>query len=104
MFIVLTGALYIAANSALKQHILKDLVPRGFDVRIKEIQEEHKLAIQERDNQMQATQYHNVGLQGKIREKDQHNERSKSTITHLRERYVYHARDPDKDNITIILK
>ena len=48
IFISLTGALYIIVNSrkdkgkALKKHILKDIVPRGFDARIEEIQEEHR--------------------------------------------------------------
>ena len=42
IFISLTGALYIIVNSqkdkgkALKEHILKDIVPRGFDARIEE--------------------------------------------------------------------
>ena len=39
IFISLTGALYVTVNSrkdkgkALKKHILKDIVPRGFDAR-----------------------------------------------------------------------
>ena len=47
IFISLTGALYVVVNSqkdkgkALKKHILKDIVPRGFDTRIEEIQEKH---------------------------------------------------------------
>ena len=43
IFISLTGALYVVVHSqkskgrALKKHILKDVVPRGFDVRTEEI-------------------------------------------------------------------
>ena len=55
IFISLTGALYVVVNSrkekgkALKKHILKDIVPRGFDARIEEIQEKHRQAIEEKD-------------------------------------------------------
>ena len=55
IFILLTGALYVTVNSrkdkgkAVKKHILKDIVPRGFDVRIEEIQEKHRQAIEEKD-------------------------------------------------------
>ena len=46
-FILLTGVLYVIVNSrkdrgkVLKKHILKDIVPRGFDTRIDENQEKH---------------------------------------------------------------
>ena len=55
IFISLTGTLYVVVNSqkdkgkALKKHILKDIVPRGFDVKIEEIQEKHRQAIDEKD-------------------------------------------------------
>ena len=44
---LLTCALYVIVNSrndkgqALKKYILKDIVPRGFDATIEEIQKEH---------------------------------------------------------------
>ena len=47
MFISLTGTLYVIVNpqkskdNTLKEHVLKDIVLRGFDTRIVEIQEEH---------------------------------------------------------------
>ena len=47
IFISLTGVLYVVVNSrkdkgkALKKHIMKDIVPRGFDARIEEIQEKY---------------------------------------------------------------
>ena len=57
-------------GKALKEHILKDIVPRVFDARIEEIQEKHnqqttqlQQAITDRDNKIQAIQYENVALQ-----------------------------------------
>ena len=60
ILISLTGALYAIVNSrkykgkVLKKHILKDIVARGFDVKIKEAQGKHQQAIKEKDNQTQA--------------------------------------------------
>ena len=34
---------------ALKKLILKDILPRGFDVKIEEIQEKHRQAIEEKN-------------------------------------------------------
>ena len=54
IFISLTGALYVVVNyqkdkgKALKKHILKDIAPRGCDVRIEEIQEKHRQAIEKK--------------------------------------------------------
>ena len=48
IFISLTGTLYVIVNSrkdkgkALKEHVLKDIVPCGFDARIEEIQGKHQ--------------------------------------------------------------
>ena len=47
----------------LKEHILKEVVPCGFNARIKEIQEGHQQAIPNRDHQIQVIQYENVTLQ-----------------------------------------
>ena len=47
IFISLNGVLYVVVNSwkdkgkALKKHIMKDIVPRGFDARIEQIQEKY---------------------------------------------------------------
>ena len=84
IFISLTGALYITVNSrkgkgkALKKHILKDIVPRGFDARIEEIQEKHRQAIEEKDatiallnDELKYCEYENVGLKVEIRARDQ---------------------------------
>ena len=69
--------MYVIVNSqkdngkALKEHILKDIVPRAFDAIIEEIKEEHRQTIQKWDNQSRTIQYDNVGLQGEIQAKDQ---------------------------------
>ena len=41
-------------GTALKENVLKDLVSRGFDARIEEIQEEDQVAITDHDNQIRA--------------------------------------------------
>ena len=57
IFISLTGALYVVVNyqkdkgKALKKHILKDIAPRGWYVRIQEIQEKHRQAIEKKKTQ-----------------------------------------------------
>ena len=72
IFISLTGTLYVIVNSrenkskVLKEHILKDIVPRGFKARIKGIQEEHQQAITGRDNQIQAREFRNEVHQQEI--------------------------------------
>ena len=54
--------------------------------------------IQEQDNRIQAIQYENVGLQGKIRAKDQQ-------IATLRRRYASYLSDEDQNNgVSIIAK
>ena len=51
-FLSAFGVMQVIVNSkkdkvkALKEHILKDLVSRGLDARIEEIQEKHRLAIE----------------------------------------------------------
>ena len=76
IFISLTDALDVVVNSrkdkgkALKKHILKDIAPRGSDVRIEEIQEKHKRAIEEKDatiallnDDLKNREHDNVALQ-----------------------------------------
>lgn len=55
------------------EHILKNMILRGFDARIAEIQEEHhqqttqlQQAIADGDKQIRAIWYENVGLQCEI--------------------------------------
>ena len=72
IFISMTGALYVTVNSrkdkgkTLKKHILKDIVPRGFDARIEEIQGKHQQAITDHDNQIQSLEFRNEEHQQKI--------------------------------------
>ena len=50
-FLSFAGTLYIILNSrkdkekALKENIVKDILPRDFNARIEEIQEKHRQAI-----------------------------------------------------------
>ena len=54
-FLSVFGFMHIIVNSqkdkckALKEHILKDIVPRSFDARIDGIQGKHQQAIEEKD-------------------------------------------------------
>ena len=57
-FLSASGVMYVIANSkkdkgkALKDHILKNIVPRGFDARIEEIKGKHQQAIEEKDEKL----------------------------------------------------
>ena len=68
------------------------------------LNEDHQQAIEEKDNQVQVIQYENVALQAQRDVYQAELQRCKNTITHLRTRYVDHARDPGKDNIIIIVR
>ena len=94
--------MYVIVNSkknkgkALKDHILKDIVPRGLDARIEEIQRKHQRAIEEKDAtitllniDLKYREYENVGLQGEIRVKDQQ-------IAALQKFYAAYLSDEDK--------
>ena len=110
-FLSVTSTFFVIVNSgkdkdeALKEYILKNLIPRGFNARIAEIKEEYhqptaqlKQAIKDCANRTQALQYDNVGLKGKIRAKDHE-------IAFLERRYLGYLTNEDKSNgITIIAK
>ena len=49
-------------GKVLKDHILKEVVPCGFNARIKEIQQGHQQAIPNHDHQIQVIQYEKVTL------------------------------------------
>ena len=57
-FLSASGVMYVIANSkkdkgkALKDHILKNIVPRVFDARIEEIKGKHQQAIEEKDEKL----------------------------------------------------
>ena len=84
---------------------MKDIVPRGFDVKIEEIQEKHRQAIEEKDattallnDDLKNREYESVGLQGEVRAEDQQ-------IAALQRRYIGFLSDEDKNNgISIISK
>ena len=116
IFISLTGALYVVVNSrqgkgkTLKKHILNDIVGCGFDARIEKIQEKHQRAIEEKaatiallNDDLKNCERHNVALQA---QRDVYKEqllKCQDIITHLKKRYVPHAKDPGKDNIVMII-
>ena len=75
-FLSVFGIMYVIVNSkkdkgkALKQHILKDIVPRGFNAKIEEIQEKHRQTIEEKDaaiallnDGLRNRKYENMALQ-----------------------------------------
>ena len=106
IFISLTCALYVVVNSRKeKGKTLKKNIPRGFNARIKEIQEEHnqqktqlQQIITDRGKMIRAIQYENVGSQGEIIAK-------KEQIVTLQRRYVGYLSNKDKNNaISIIAK
>ena len=66
------GVIYVIIKSqkdkgkARKKHILKDIVPCGFDARIEEIKGKHQQAITDCDNQIKALEFANEKHQQKI--------------------------------------
>ena len=81
------------------------------DARIEKIQEKHRQAIEEKDaaiallnDDLKIREYENVALQAQRDVYQAELRRCQDTITHLRTRYVPHARDPSKDNIIIIVQ
>ena len=64
-FLSVFGTMYVIIK-ALKKHILKDIVPRGFDARMEEIPGKHQQAITDRDNQIKALELTNEKHQQKI--------------------------------------
>ena len=75
------------------------------------LNEEHQQIIEEEDaalallnDDLENRQYENVALQAQRDVYQAQLQRCQDTITHLRTRYVDHARDPGKDNIIIIVR
>ena len=71
-FLSVFGVMYVIVNSwkdkgkVLRKHILKDIIPRGFDAKIKEVQGKHQQAIEEKDNQIKVLEFRNEEHQQKI--------------------------------------
>ena len=87
------------------------MFPRVRQQLTNKMKEDHQQAIKEkdsalahRDNQIQAIQHENVALQTQRDVYQIQLQRCEDTITHVRELYVDHARDPGKDNIIIIVR
>ena len=59
--------------------------------------------LQARDNRIQAIHYENVALQAQRDVYQAQLQKCQDTISHLKTRYVDNARDPEKDNIIIIV-
>ena len=97
--------MYVIVIWGLKDHILKDIIPRRFDAKIEEIQGKHQQAVEEKDttiallhDDLKNREYENVGLQGEIGAKDQQ-------IAALQRRYVGYLSDEDENNgLSIIAK
>ena len=60
--------------------------------------------LQNRDKQIQAIQYVNVALQAQKNVYQAELQKRQDAITHLKTRYVPHAKNSDKDNIIIIVR
>ena len=116
-FLSVFGVMYVIVNSrkdkgkALKEHILKDIVPRGFDTKIEEIQEKHRRIIEKKDaalellnDDLKNCEYENVALQAQRDVCKDQLQKCPGIITHLRTRYVPHAKDPGKDNSIMIIE
>ena len=116
-FLSVFGVKYVIIKSqkdkvkALKKHILKDILPRGFDARIEEIQEKHRPAIEEKDaapallnDDLQNREYDNVALQAQRDVYMDQLQKHQDIITHLRIRYVPHAKDQGKEDIVMIIE
>ena len=114
--------MYVIVNSqkdkgkALRKHILKDIVPRGFDAKIKDLtslvqaheltNESHQQTIKEKDakvallnDDLQNREYENVTLQAQRDMYQAELQKYQDIIIHLKPRYVPHEKDPGKDNI-----
>ena len=117
ILISLTGALYVTVNArndkfkVLKKHILKDILPRGFDAKLEEIQEKHQQTIEEKDatmallnDDLQKREYENVALQAQKDVYQAELQICQDIITHLETRYVAHTKNPARDNIIIIVQ
>ena len=92
-------------SKVLKEHILREIVPRGFDARIEEMQEQHCQAIAGHDNQIQAVQHENVALQALRDVYQAQLQRCQDQIRDLIINcHVPHLRDPSRDNIIIIVR
>ena len=109
-FLSVSGAMHVIVNSwkgkgkEIKEHILREIVQRGFYARIEERQEQHRQTITGRDNQVQAIQHGNVVLQAQRDVYQARLQRCQDQICDLITNcHVLRANDFGKDNIIIIV-
>ena len=102
------GSIEMAVRSIKPKAValVKWLTKKG----IEKIQEEHQQAIEKKDaaiallnDDLQNREYENVALQAQKDVYQAELQKCQDTITHLKIRYVPHARNPGKDNIIIIV-
>ena len=110
-FLSVSGVMHVIVNSwkgkgkGLKNHILREIVQRGFYARIEERQEQHRQTITGSDNQIQAIQHGNVALQAQRDVYQAHLQRCQDQIRDfIINRHVLRANDLGKDNIIIIVR
>ena len=109
--------MYVIVNSwkdkgkARKEHIMKDVIPRGFDASVEEIQERHWQTIEEKvativllNDDLKNCEYENMALQAQRDIYKDQLQKCQDIITHLRTRHVPHAKDPGKGNIVMIIE
>ena len=125
------GVMYVAVKSqkykdkALRKHILKDIVPRGFDAKIEDLtsraqaldftneeeRQAYQQAIEEKDatiallnDNLKNRQHDNVALQAQRDVYKEQLQKCQDIITHLKKRCVPHAKDPGKYSIVLIIE
>ena len=116
-FLSVFGVMYVIIKSqkdkgkAFKKYILKDIVPRGFDARLEEIQEKYRQAIEKKDvtiallnDDLDNREYENVALEAQKDVYKDQLQKCQDIITYLKTHSVDHAKDPGKDNIVMIIE
>ena len=100
------------------RHCCNVLFPHVRQQLTKKMKQDHQQSIEEKkatialladdlqdcNNQTQAIQYENMALQAQKDVYQAESQKCQDAITHLKTRYVLDARDPDKDNIIIIVQ
>ena len=122
-FVDLEAALEIVVRSRKPKavELTKWLTRKG----VEKVVEEHQKAIEEKQREIdekdmqialldddlvleqdlvRRLEYHNTGMQGEIRAKDQEIVRRQAEIAELRERHVDRCRDPGKNNLVVITR
>ena len=130
-FLSVLGLMYVIVKSqkdkgkALRKHILKDIVPRGFDAKIEDLtsrvqtleltneeeRQAHQQAIEKKDatiallnDDLKNREHDNVALQAQRDVYKELLQQCQDIITHLKNCYVPHAKDPAKDIIVMIIE